>query len=190
MTLKRMVILAAGLALTTTGAATATHLYEDPNGWITTAVSYSNPPKFTEQELSLDLFGSYIHPEEKFSHLFQTNIRHDGTWGGGVGLNYFFAKYVGIGADINMGANGGLFVDQVIGNLILRVPIESAGLAPYVFGGGGRGFDPAWQWLWDGGVGLEFRFNPVTGIFVDGRYVWTQTPSDGLYLRAGLRLVF
>ena len=189
MTMKQMVILAAGLALMT-GASAATHLYEDPNGWVTTAVSYSNPPKFTDQELSLDLFGSYIHPEEKFSHLFQTNIRHDGTWGGGVGLNYFFAKNVGIGADVDMGANGGTFVDAALGNLILRLPIESAGLSPYVFGGGGRGFDPTGQWLWDGGVGLEFRFNPVTGLFVDGRYIWAETTSDALYLRAGLRLVF
>ncbi len=170
--------------------ARAGHVWEDPNGWWDSHFT-SDPttPRFTAGELSLDLAGSYIAAEEKFTHLFQTSIR-DGHWGGEAGLNYFFLREIGIGADVNMSDNGGKLVDEVLGSLILRLPIGSSGFAPYIFGGGGRGVEPAWQWLYDGGVGAEYRFNPVTGLFIDGRYIWAEKTSDALLLRAGLRLTF
>ncbi len=168
----------------------AAHIWEDSSGWWDTRFRNDpNTPKFTDTELSLDLFGSYTAAEEKFSHLFQTNIRH-GNWGGGVGLNHFFVKYAGIGADVNMSDHPGRIVDQAMGNLILRFPIESIGLAPYIFGGGGRGVYPDWEWVYDGGVGLEFRFTPGVGIFSDARYIWAEKTTDRLLIRAGLRLLF
>ena len=150
-------------------------------------------PKYTANELSLDLSGSYMAAERHLSELFKTSIRHErGRWGGDAGLNYFITRYVGIGGDVEMADNGGNFVDQILGNVILRYPIDPTGLAPYVFGGGGRGTDPEWEWLADAGVGLEFRFNPIVGIFTDGRYIWHDKEGsfDRLLLRAGLRLVF
>jgi hypothetical protein len=63
-------------------------------------------------------------------------------------------------------------------------------LAPYVFGGGGRQFDPAWEWTGHAGVGMEYRFNPVTGVFVDSRYTWVKHTSDEILFRAGVRFVF
>jgi hypothetical protein len=145
---------------------------------------------FTEKELSLDLFGTYIAPEGKFKDLFKTNIRN-GDWGGGVGFNYFLSKNVGIGGDINMPANGGSFVDQALGSLTLRAPLGSSGVAPYVFGGGGRGFDPRWEWFADVGVGLEYRPTHHVGIFIDSRYMWhfEEGSNDRIFFRAGLRLV-
>jgi hypothetical protein len=131
-----------------------------------------------------------MHPEEKIEHLFKTNIRKDGTWGGGVGLNYFFLRNVGIGADINIPDNGGPAVDHIVGSLLVRLPIGPSGWAPYLFGGGGRGTDPVWEWQGHGGVGMEYRWNPLTGIFMDGRYVWPDKSTDRLLLRAGLRIVF
>jgi hypothetical protein len=147
------------------------------------------PNKYTCNELSLDLFGTYVARQTSFTHLFQTSIR-DGTWGGGVGLNYFITRELGIGGDINMPHDGGNLVNNVNGSLIARLPIESSGLAPYIFGGGGRTTDRVWDWTGHAGVGLEFRWNPVAGVFVDSRYVWGNHTSDNALFRAGFRMVF
>ncbi len=215
MKLKTLITWTAALVFTC-GAARAAHIWEDPSGWGSTVfVSDVEGPRYSSQELSLDMFGSYIAGEHHLTKLFETDIRSPrGRWGGGAGLNYFFTREIGIGADMNIADNGGPFIDHVLGNLILRWPIDPSGFAPYIFGGGGRGFDIGWtrsnadtdgffapgqefnqkhwEWLADLGVGVEYRLNPATGVFVDGRYIWhDQTGStDRLLLRGGLRLVF
>ena len=190
MKLKRIVTFSAVLMLTA-GVARAVHVWEDAGAWGSTVFTYGGTPLYTANELSLDLFGSYVAAERHFTDLFDTNIRH-GTWGGGVGLNYFITREIGLGGDINIGDNGGKFVDQALGSLILRWPFEPTGWAPYIFGGGGRGFDPHWEWFGDLGVGIEYRLNPATGIFVDSRYMWHEKEgsTDRIFFRAGLRLVF
>ncbi len=182
---------AAAVVLGAGTTARAAHVWEDPNAWWDAHWEYraANAPLFTANELSLDMFGSYLAGEDKLSHLFQHNIRH-GVWGGGVGVNYFITRELGVGGDINIPDDGGKFVDSMAGNLIARFPIESAGLAPYIFGGGTRVTQPEWQWAGQAGVGLEVRLNPVTGIFVDGRYMWLDKTPDQLELRAGMRFVF
>ena len=175
------------------GTAKAAHVWEDPNTWWSGHFLYNTPnaPKYTASELSFDMFGSYISAESHFTDLFDTNIRH-GNWGGGVGLNYFFTRELGIGTDINIGDNRGNFVDQVMGNFYARLPIGNSGFAPYAFGGGGRSTDQVWEWLLHGGIGMEYRFNPITGIFLDSRYIWhtKDGSTDRLQFRAGLRLIF
>jgi len=189
----------------TAGMANAVHVWEDPGGWSSSIFCYTaTGSKYTANELSLDLSGSFIAGERHLSKLFETNIRH-GRWGGNAGINYFFTRELGVGGDINMSDNGGRFVDQALGQLIARWPFDPSGFAPYIFGGGGRGFDNpvphvnadneveggnSWEWLGDLGVGFEYRLNPATGIFADGRYIWADKTSDRLLLRAGLRLVF
>src|ERR1041385_160426 len=182
-------VIAVGTALLVTASvAKAAHIWEDPNNWTASHFTFTSAgPLFTAQELSLDLFGTYTAGERHLSKLFETNIRH-GQWGGGVGLNYFFTRELGISGDIEMGDNRGNFVDQALGSLIARWPIGC--FAPYIFGGGGRGFDPQWEWLGTFGVGAEFRLNPGTGIFIDSRYVWADKSSDRILFRAGLRVVF
>ena len=135
------------------------------------------------------MFGSYIAPERRIEDLFKTNIRH-GDWGGGVGLNYFFTREIGIGGDINMPANGGKLIDNAYGQLIARFPICDTGFAPYVFGGGGRQIEPSWQWEGHAGVGIEYRLNPGWGVFTDARYTWVKHTTDQILFRAGLRFVF
>lgn len=187
---KRTFVLAATLLLTA-NVCTAAHIWEDAGGWWSDhfVMDRSNAPKFVANELSLDLFASFDAPERGIDELFDTDIR-DGKWGGGVGLNYFFTREFGLGADINMADNGGNLVDIMQASLFLRLPIESIGLAPYVFGGGGRTTEPVWDWTGHAGLGAELRFNRTTGIFTDARYVWGDDTSDRLMLRAGLRLVF
>ena len=192
MRMRIIVTIATGLVLAAP-VAQAAHIWEDPSGWWDDHTTYDpNAPKFTAQELSLDLFGSYMNPEGRFNKLFETNIRH-GYWGGGAGLNYFITREFGIGTDFNVSSKpSGNLVDDWVGNLYLRMPLGNSGLAPYVFGGGGRAFSPVYDWVYGGGVGLEFRFNPTTGIFGDARFLWSNksTDLDRLLIRAGLRLVF
>jgi hypothetical protein len=189
MKLTKIITLTAACVLSTS-IARAVHVWEDPGAWSSSVVSYSTMPKYTGNELSLDFFGSYLHGESHLKHLFDTDIRHNGNWGGGVGVNYFFTSWLGIGGDVNMGDNRGPLIDQALGSLILRAPLGNSGFAPYVFGGGGRRFDPSWEWLGDVGVGIEFRVSPVCGIFADGRYIWADRTSDALLLRAGIRIAF
>ena len=185
----RQVIAWTAAMMLTAGGARAVHIWEDPNGWSTGLFAHDEGPRYSAHELAIEGFGSFTAGESKIDNIFRTNIR-SGKWGGGVGLNYFFTRTFGIGTDINIGDNGGPAIDHVLGSAILRWPFEPSGWAPYIFGGGGRGIDPRWEWLAHGGAGVEYRFNPTTGIFVDGRYVWSQRSYDRLLLRAGLRMVF
>jgi hypothetical protein len=170
----------------------AAHLWEDPEMWWNGLWVYeqNDDPKFNANEFSLELFGSYMAPEYGIEDLFDTNIRDDGFWGGGLGLSYFPCRHFGFGGDIAMHANGDTFFDQALGNLILRLPWERAALAPYVIGGGGRSFDPAEEWVAHGGLGLEWRPNAVTGVFFDTRYIWADDTTDRIMFRAGFRLIF
>ena len=207
MKITRIATLTAALMLSA-GAARAAHIWSEPGPWWSEHFTYvADTPKFTAQELSLDLFGSYEAPERKFDKMFETSIRGKrGVWGGGVGLNYFITREIGIGVDANAGDNRGPFVDHVLGNVIARWPFDPTGWAPYIFGGGGRGLDAGnglvdgevvhigkkYEWLADFGLGVEYRFNPTTGIFTDARYIWHQHEgsTDRMLFRAGLRLVF
>lgn len=177
---------------TTTTTTTEAHIWNDPNQWWANHWTHSTANLYQANELSLDMFGSYIANQRGIEHLFNTSIRH-GFWGGGVGLNYFLDEYLGIGGDIEMyDSNGQLqhFVNNMNGSLIARFPIACSGLAPYIFGGGGRQTNPEWKWSGHLGVGAEYRFNPGVGIFTDARYMWVKTTPDELMFRAGLRFAF
>ncbi len=81
----------------------------------------------------------------------------------------------------------------VAGNLFVRLPIGNSGFAPYIYGGAGWrdgstipfGTD---TFTADGGVGLEYRFNPHLGLFGDVRYTWTDKNADECLARAGFRI--
>jgi hypothetical protein len=180
--------------LLSAGLAKAAHMWEDPSGWWSGHFAAGGEaPKYSAQEVSLDLFGSYINPEGKFTDLFDTNIRR-GTWGGGAGLNYFFLRNLGLGADFNISSKSddSNLVDQVLGDVTFRIPLGNSGLAPYAIGSGGRAFSPRYDWVYGGGVGLEMRFNPTTGVFSDARFLWAHdsTAENRLLIRAGFKLVF
>ncbi|MGH7972895.1 MAG: hypothetical protein ACREIC_29625, partial [Limisphaerales bacterium] len=128
-----------------------------------------------------------------FNKLFEHSIHH-GFWGGGAGLNYFLTRNFGIGTDFNISdkPSGYNLVDYWVGDLYLRMPLGNSGLSPYVVGSGGRGMSPVWDWVYGGGVGLEYRFNPTTGIFSDARFLWNNKETDlnTLNIRVGLKLIF
>jgi hypothetical protein len=110
--------------------------------------------------------------------------------GGGFGLNFFFAKYFGIGYEASWYDNNGTAEHLPVGgNFFLRYPICSLNLAPYVMVGGGAGWDGTCIGYGNVGGGLEYRVTRNVGLFVDGRYFYGGSGNVG-NLRGGLRFAF
>ncbi len=158
---------------------------------------------FSDQELQIDTFGQASFGDGSKAGLFR-----DSAYGGGIGLNYFFHRNIGLGIDAawlsakesTIGGNRDndrTTLHNVTGSLIFRAPIEgSACFAPYAYLGGGFHAD-GYNWASAHvGVGIEYRIVPQkVGIFLDGRwtYLGDKAGVDDLNffgVRAGLRLVF
>jgi hypothetical protein len=147
---------------------------------------YKQPvePCFKDTEFQLDLFASYTATE---------GGGYTDGFGGGIGINYFFCRYFGVGADTNIFDGGVNGVWNSTGSLIARFPVELGGLclAPYVFGGGGLQYDGVKSGTVHAGGGLEFRIVPEKfGIYAEGRYTWAAESDDSAQARLGVRLVF
>jgi hypothetical protein len=139
-------------------------------------------------EISLDAFGADAWRDHTWSHLGNYN-NHQSHLAAGLGANYFLIRYVGVGVDAYSFNTSHNFVDNLGGNLIVRIPLF-LGFAPYAFGGAGHGFDPVPLTYGDAGGGMEFRFVHNFGIFADARYVWTDKIRNYSMGRVGLRLAF
>jgi opacity protein-like surface antigen len=141
-------------------------------------------PCFKDQEFQVDLFGDWIDA--------RNSRTQDNGGGGGIGFNYFFLKYLGIGEDNNFTSTShGLYTFS--GSLIARLPIETGHfcLAPYALGGGGFQTDGVNAGTWHVGGGLEWRATPHLGIFTEGRYTWAGDHiEDTVRVSAGVRFVF
>ena len=141
-------------------------------------------------ELSLDGFASASLGQTTLDHLSGSGVRHNTRLGGGLGLNYYFTRYLGVGAEVDSQNTDGVFLDSASGNLLLRLPIGQSGLAPYVFGGGGHRFGHSRQWFGQAGAGLEYRFCPHVGMFLDGRGVVPNETKFYGVARLGMRFAF
>ena len=156
-----------------------------------TAEDYSaDNPLFRANEASLDLFGSVSVGQETLNHISEERVRDDGRLGLGLGGNYFFTRHLGLGGDAYTENTQHSFVDNASGNLIFRIPLDAIHLAPYIYGGGGRQFDPTELWFAQAGAGLEVRITRNLGIFADGRYVFTDGTGNIGVGRLGLRCSF
>jgi len=119
-----------------------------------------------------------------------------GALGGGLGLSYFFTKYFGVGIDDSLGGtvggNGGSgAIDNLQGNLIGRLPIESLHLAPYALVGGGATWgNNRGQGNGNVGGGVEYRINRGVGLFGDYRWLYGNNNLSENLFRAGVRFVF
>ena len=114
--------------------------------------------------------------------------RNTDTWGMAVGLNHFFTKYFGVGAETYFDAWEVPYL--INGDGYFRFPIKQTGFAPYAFGGGGRQWTHAAQWLAHAAAGIEFRIRPQAGIFFDAREVFASETKDYEVLRFGFRFAF
>ena len=162
---------------------------------------YKQPPPeqlcFKDQELQLDIYGAYAdgnHPH--------AGVIGEHGFGGGIGINYFFHRNIGIGVDgtwlygSERNSGGNTTYHNVTSSLIFRFPIDAACIAPYIFVGGGAHFDGD-QWASaHAGVGLEYRIVPERiGIFTDARFTYFGDRFDAgdqnnIMARAGVRFVF
>ncbi len=142
--------------------------------------TYSEP--FPAHQLSLQAFGTYATRDRE-------GFRAD-QGGGGLGLTYFFTRYVGLGADT--------YVEEwklpyrVNGSVILRLPLpeQFSHLAVYGFGGGGREFKDIPQFTWHGGGGLEYKCCRYFGLFADAREVFPDKTASYTLARAGVNIGF
>jgi hypothetical protein len=123
--------------------------------------------------------------------------------GGGVLAEYFFNDYFGIQGDYGVYAYHSER-HQFDGNFILRYPIRSCNIAPYIIAGGSysnggaseAGFETGWQSLgaFQAGAGFELRFANCNhiGIFADGTYHWDAShfSRDFTLVRLGVKYTF
>ena len=158
-------------------------------------------PCFKDQELQLDFWGGITELSSgNREGLFDTPRRGGG---GGLGVNYFFIRYLGIGVDGDIdSAHHELW--NTTAKLIVRVPFDFGGLclAPYVFTGGGGAFassqygnDSASVATYMLGGGLEYRITSFIGIFAEGRYTFAADSASHPDLSAasgrfGVRISF
>jgi len=145
---------------------------------------------YRSKELSLDVFGSASLGAYTIENPSGERVEENTRLGAGLGLNYFFTRNIGIGADAYSEDTDGSFIDSASASLLLRFPLGKSGFAPYAFGGGGRQFDFVEAWFAQAGAGMEYRFTRNIGAFVDARWV---LPDETKYYgvgRLGLRFAF
>ncbi|MDB6123674.1 MAG: hypothetical protein JWQ71_2667 [Pedosphaera sp.] len=153
------------------------HFYRTP--------SNTSGDLFNPQEFSLDVFGSFYDDDRRVG---RSVLR--GQCGGGIGGNYFVTRELGVTLDTNIADNGRSFFDYFHASAVFRWPFEECKIAPYALIGIGYDFDPNDELTEHAGVGAEYRLNPITGIFADTRYVFTDKSTDYWVFRIGVRFVF
>jgi hypothetical protein len=145
---------------------------------------------YKANELSFEAFGTGTVGKRTLEHPSTRRIERNGKLGAGFGMSYFFCRYVGVEGYAYTESTHHNWVDDIGGELVLRLPIANSGVALYGFGGGSRQLDPVYQWTLDAGGGVEWRFWHNIGVFVDGRYVFAdETRNYGLG-RVGLKFGF
>lgn len=176
------------IGVTLLGLALMPALGSDDTASVKTAAE--NTGMYRAMETSLDIFGTGSVGQETIDDITGFRYDEDLELGVGVGLNHFFTRNFGLGVEAYTEDTERHFVDSASANFIARFPIGESALAPYVYVGGGRQFDPIELWFGQVGAGLEFRFTAKWGTFVDARYVITDGADDHGLARVGLRLVF
>jgi hypothetical protein len=137
---------------------------------------------FGDTELQVDAFATYT--ETRYAG-------YEDGFGGGLGVNYFFHRNIGVGVDGTLYEGGAGGVWGFSSSLILRLPIDCACLAPYVLGGGGYTVDGTSGGTFHAGGGVEYRVVPnKVGIYGEGRYTWGVNTNDSAQARLGVRFVF
>jgi hypothetical protein len=145
---------------------------------------------YRAKELSVDLFGSGSVSKYTVDHVSRARVQQNTRLGVGAGVNYFFTQNMGISADAYAEDTNGSWIDSTSVSFTYRFPLGQGGFAPYAFGGGGRNFENVRNWFAQVGVGIEYRFTPHVGMFLDARGV---VPDETKYYtvgRIGVRFAF
>ncbi|HSI62483.1 MAG TPA: outer membrane beta-barrel protein [Candidatus Saccharimonadia bacterium] len=128
---------------------------------------------------ALGIFGAGILPDSE----------EDDALGGGVLAEYFFNEYIGVQGSYALFATDSEH-HEYDAALVLRYPIKSICVAPYVMGGAGYGANSDENWNWFAGAGIEARIQSMNclGIFADGAYHWGEDESgDFTIVRIGVK---
>lgn len=117
--------------------------------------------------------------------------------GGNFGINYFMTKYIGLDLDNSISGYGTpssiKASDRLQGDLLLRYPIETWHLAPYVMVGGGASWDHSSQGNGNVGGGFDYRITRNVALFGDCRWLYgnsTKGIVSTAMPRAGVRFIF
>jgi hypothetical protein len=116
----------------------------------------------------------------------------DAEVGGGVGINYFFTPIFGIDANYGAYATDSIH-HQFDANLVLRAPINSACIAPYVLAGGGFATNSSNRGTYQVGAGIDVRIPSASclGVFAEGLYHFaSDDTADFTTARVGVRIPF
>ena len=130
---------------------------------------------------ALGAFGGGFLPEDG---------NEDDVLGGGVLAEYFFNEYIGIQGSYGIYATSSEH-HQFDGSLILRYPITSICVAPYLIAGGGFSTNSDQEGDFHVGAGIEARIESLNclGIFADGAYHFADD-GDFTIVRLGVKLPF
>lgn len=112
--------------------------------------------------------------------------------GGGVLGEYFFTEYFGIQGTYGVYATSSEH-HQFDGSLILRAPIKSLCIAPYIMAGGGVSTNSTTNGDYHVGAGVEARFTSLNcmGIFADGAYHFAADHGEDFTIaRMGVKFRF
>ncbi|MBJ7327490.1 MAG: hypothetical protein JHC52_09110 [Chthoniobacterales bacterium] len=146
-----------------------------------TVVAMEEPCLYRDNELQLDAFG--------LGGFYRSG---NPVWGGGIGVNYFFLRYIGLGIEQSVAGGNGSTDWGTFGHLFLRYPF-CWGLSPYAMVGIGKiyGSNPS-VGGGDVGGGIEWRFTENIGLFGDARWFYSPdiSNSGGVIARTGLRFAF
>ena len=125
--------------------------------------------------------------EKRVVHTTKNAAPIQGDFGGaGLNVNYFFSRNIGFGIEGNW-IEGEKDIASVVGTLMARLPLGSN--APYVFGSAGARFGDGTKGVGILGAGLEHRFSPFIGVFVDAGWQFSEHENAALF-RAGMRFIY
>lgn len=115
-------------------------------------------------------------------------IGGDAQYGGGVGLDYFITRGLGLGLRAEAQDTKGGFIDQFGPRLTVRAPLWDR-VAPYGYVQGIFNLDRD-DWRVGTGAGVEWRFTKNLGAFAEAGAEMDLDGRSRLRTAAGLRLSF
>jgi hypothetical protein len=109
-----------------------------------------------------------------------------GFGGAGAEAKYFVTENIGLGLKADW-LDGESSIGTTLGTLTARFPMGAN--APYLFGGAGVQFGDRTGAVGELGGGIEHRFSPACGVFVDAAWMFAEHENAAVF-RAGVSLVF
>lgn len=120
----------------------------------------------------------------------------DTVFGGGIMAEHFFTDFFGLSGSAAWARPNDDLLHSYTMDLVLRYPLASISLAPYVLGGGGALVTDGTDLVGRAGVGLEWRPTTAIGVFTDWLYHFpgggggADDLEDFQTIRAGMKFRF